>query len=830
MSNKIEKKIKKKQSREYIRKYLPYIGIGLVIIIEISFIFKETFEINGGYINKANLFFLSVLTYLFGSMLQVVLISFALFCAFSIFRKFNILEKVFYSLSMLLFSAYMSINLLGESFVNSNLLNTGRALLELGFEGKGAGLIGAVSGTILTKFGLSARNILYLALIMLIISLYKFLYDIFRMVYEYIKYLKSPEYIRKKELLQLKKQIDKEYYEKTVLKEEKKIHNMLVDIKEESLNRKLAEKPNKSNSSESKYYTEEELNELYEKMKEMRKEKEKEKNKEVKDEQINNKIEEIVFTKKAEEKLEEIEKDEKKELENSEEVFEKVVEDSADNIEETFTVYENKEEEKIHVNEEISKIEEISPVNDIKVEEENKALRINDPELRKSIDEVFVYKKVDEEKKKEMLKSIEENIVKLEEVLKDYGVEAEVTDYSTGPTITRYEIKIPSGVRIVKVTQLSSEIAMKLEAESIRMEAPIPGKGTIGIETPNKIKESVHFSNLIHNKEIDEMDLGVVLGKDVVGKEKIIDIAKAPHLLIAGTTGSGKSVCINTIISTLISKKSDDEVKLILIDPKMVELMPYNEVPHLLVPVIIDPTMAAIALKWAVLEMEERYKKLAELGVRNIKAYNKVVKNEKMPYIVIVIDELADLMMVSANTVEKSIARIAQKARAIGIHLIVATQRPSTDVVTGLIKSNLPSRISFALRSQIDSRTILDQIGAEKLIGKGDMLILENGSYKLERIQGAFISDEEVKYLTNILKAKKKAVYNMEILEDTGDEEQKDELFSKACKIVEESPEDKITISYLQGKLKIGFSRASKIVQLLKDEGILDEYNMKINY
>lgn len=260
-----------------------------------------------------------------------------------------------------------------------------------------------------------------------------------------------------------------------------------------------------------------------------------------------------------------------------------------------------------------------------------------------------------------MKQEINENIQKLEKVLKEFGVDAKVVDYATGPTITRYEITIPTGVRVNKVTQLSDEISMYLEAESVRFEAPIPGKSTIGIETPNKIKENVYFSNLIHDKALEQGELSVVLGKDIIGRDKIIDIAKMPHLLIAGQTGSGKSVAINTIVSTLISKKSSDEVKFILVDPKMVELMPYNGIPHLLVPVIIDPEQAAIALKWAVSEMELRYKKLAELGIRNIKSYNRLVKHDKMPYIVIIIDELADLMMVSANSVETSIARIAQK-------------------------------------------------------------------------------------------------------------------------------------------------------------------------
>lgn len=332
---------------------------------------------------------------------------------------------------------------------------------------------------------------------------------------------------------------------------------------------------------------------------------------------------------------------------------------------------------------------------------------------------------------------------------------------------------------------------------------------------------------MLHNSNLNEGALNVILGKDIIGKEKIIDIAKMPHLLIAGQTGSGKSVAINTIISTLISKKSPNDVKFILVDPKMVELMPYNGIPHLLVPVITDSNDAAIALKWAVSEMELRYKKLSELGLRNIKDYNKIKGIEKMPYIVIVIDELADLMATSANTVEMSIARIAQKARAIGIHLIVATQRPSSDVITGVIKANLPSRISFALRSQIDSRTILDQMGAEKLLGMGDMLLLENGSSKLERIQGAFISDKEVIELTNMLKNRFKPEYNLDILVDNNDNNVQDPDYIRALSLVEDI-DDKITISLLQRELRIGFPKASKIRDELIKNGIIDENQYKI--
>ncbi len=444
--------------------------------------------------------------------------------------------------------------------------------------------------------------------------------------------------------------------------------------------------------------------------------------------------------------------------------------------------------------------------------------------IKKSIEEIFKAKPMDLEKKFEIEKAIIDNVSHLENVLKQFGIDAKVVNYEYGPTITRYEITIPAGVKVSKVTSLSDDIAMNLAAESIRIEAPIPGKNTIGIETPNKIKEPVYFSNIIKNAELEKGELNVVLGKDIVGRDKIIDIAKMPHLLIAGQTGSGKSVAINTLISTLISKKSEKEVRFIMVDPKMVELVPYNDIPHLLVPVIIDPHQASIALKWAVNEMEKRYKILMENGVRNIKGYNSLKYVEKMPYIVIIIDELADLMMVASGSVEESIARIAQKARAIGIHLVVATQRPSTDVITGMIKANLPSRISFALRSQIDSRTILDSVGAEKLLGYGDMLLLENGSSKLERIQGAFISDEEVMDLTSTLKKNKNTSYMEEILSETSVHgKDTDPYFENAIEIIKQ--EKKVSISLLQRELRIGFNRASRIYDQLKEMGIISYDN-----
>ena len=444
--------------------------------------------------------------------------------------------------------------------------------------------------------------------------------------------------------------------------------------------------------------------------------------------------------------------------------------------------------------------------------------------LKKSIEEIFKIKPMDMEKKFEIEKSIIDNVNHLENVLKQFGIDAKVVNYEYGPTITRYEITIPAGIKVSKVTSLSDDIAMNLAAESIRIEAPIPGKNTIGIETPNKIKEPVHFSNIIQNKELEKGELNIILGKDIVGRDKIIDITKMPHLLIAGQTGSGKSVAVNTLIATLISKKSEKEVKFIMVDPKMVELMPYNDIPHLLVPVIIDPQQAAIALKWAVNEMENRYKQLMENGVRNIKSYNSLKYVEKMPYIVIIIDELADLMMVASGSVEESIARIAQKARAVGIHLVVATQRPSTDVITGMIKANLPSRISFALRSQIDSRTILDSAGAEKLLGQGDMLLLENGSSKLERIQGAFISDEEVTNLTSTLKSSRKVKYREEILTETQEKDKTvDPYFENAIEIIKQ--EKKVSISLLQRELRVGFNRASRIYDQLKEKGIISYDN-----
>ena len=466
----------------------------------------------------------------------------------------------------------------------------------------------------------------------------------------------------------------------------------------------------------------------------------------------------------------------------------------------------NKELEKNKLKIESNKIEEKKKV-------ENRS---------EKVEELFESKKNNEDKTEEIKKATERKIEDLEDVLNEYGIEAKVVNYERGPVITRFELSVSKGTRVKRIVALTDDIAMNLEAKSIRIEAPIPGKNAIGIEIPNEIQGSVYFSNAIKDKKLkkNKSPIEIILGKNIIGENVTVNLGKMPHLLIAGRTGSGKSVCINTLISSIISRATADEVRFIMVDPKMVELMPYNEIPHLLVPVITQPKQAAIALKWAVNEMEDRYKKLSELGVRNLEGYNKKVGEEKLPFIIVIIDELADLMMVAPSTVEESISRIAQKARAIGIHLVVATQRPSTDVVTGTIKANLPSRISFAVASQIDSRTILDTPGAEKLLGRGDLLFLESGSPNLVRIQGAFISDEEVEKLTAYLKEQGTPQYNNDIINETLNKET-DELYEDAIDVIREN--GKISISLIQRKLKVGYARAARIVDELQENGIVTE-------
>ena len=366
-------------------------------------------------------------------------------------------------------------------------------------------------------------------------------------------------------------------------------------------------------------------------------------------------------------------------------------------------------------------------------------------------------------------KALTDIATKLQKTLYSFGVQAKVENVSVGPAITRYELKPAEGVRVSKIANLADDIALNLAAETIRIEAPIPGKQAVGIEVPNAEKETVHFRDVVESDDFQDSKskLSVALGKDVAGNMAIADIAKMPHALIAGATGSGKSVCINTIIASIIYKAKPSEVKLVMIDPKVVELSVYNGIPHLLIPVVTDPKKAAGALAWAVQEMDNRYNVFAQKGVRDLKGYNALVEKEdgigKLPQIVIIIDELADLMMVAAKDVEDSICRLAQKARAAGMHLIIATQRPSVDVITGIIKANIPSRIAFAVSSQIDSRTILDQVGAEKLLGKGDMLFYPSGAPKPTRIQGAFVSDDEVEKIVSFIKSNGEATYSEDI-------------------------------------------------------------------
>lgn len=445
---------------------------------------------------------------------------------------------------------------------------------------------------------------------------------------------------------------------------------------------------------------------------------------------------------------------------------------------------------------------------------------------------------------------LRETANKLQQTLKTFGVNVTVTNISCGPAVTRYEIQPEMGVKVSKIVGLADDIKLNLAAADIRIEAPIPGKAAVGIEVPNKENVMVAFRDLIDSKEFKESKskISFAVGKDISGKTKVTDIAKMPHLLIAGATGSGKSVCINTIIMSILYKADPNEVKLLMIDPKVVELSVYNGIPHLMIPVVTDPKKAAGALNWAVAEMTERYEKFAEANVREINGYNAKVDSievpegqerpQKMPQIVIIVDELADLMMVASNDVEQAICRLAQLARAAGIHLVIATQRPSVNVITGLIKANMPSRIAFAVTSGVDSRTILDMNGAEKLLGKGDMLFDPQGSPKPVRVQGAFVSDEEVSAVVDfITQNNAPAQYSdhvqkkMEDLQSSGSngsvaisdndgaDDGKDSYFSEAAKIIVDK--EKASIGMLQRYLKVGFNRAARIMDQLEEAGIV---------
>ena len=439
-------------------------------------------------------------------------------------------------------------------------------------------------------------------------------------------------------------------------------------------------------------------------------------------------------------------------------------------------------------------------------------------------------------------KALTDTATKLQKTLYSFGVSAKVENVSVGPAITRYELKPAEGVRVSKIANLADDIALNLAAETIRIEAPIPGKQAVGIEVPNKEKQAVHLRDVLESPEFYDSNskLTVALGKDVAGNIQLADIAKMPHVLIAGSTGSGKSVCINTIITSIIYKAKPSEVKLVMVDPKVVELSVYNGIPHLLIPVVTDPKKAAGALAWAVQEMDNRYNLFAQKGVRDLVGYNKAVERDedggKLPQIVIIVDELADLMMVAAKDVEESICRLAQKARAAGMHLVIATQRPSVDVITGLIKANVPSRIAFAVSSQVDSRTILDSVGAEKLLGKGDMLFFPAGASKPSRVQGAFVSDDEVEKIVDFVKQNGTATYSEDILEtiensqktdkeiamEKDEEDETDPFLMDAIQTVVETGQ--ASTSFIQRKFKVGYARAGRIIDQMEERGVISGY------
>ena len=459
---------------------------------------------------------------------------------------------------------------------------------------------------------------------------------------------------------------------------------------------------------------------------------------------------------------------------------------------------------------------------------------------------IYTYPKLDllnnnakSKMKNEDKQDLFDNANKFEDTLMSFGVEAKVLQVTKGPSVTRFEIQPSPGVKVSKIVNLQDDIALGLAASAVRMEAPIPGKSAIGIEVPNKKQTPVFLREVLDSKEFQESTkkISFALGKDITGACIVGDLSEMPHMLIAGATGSGKSVCINSLIVSLLYKYSPDEIKLLMIDPKVVELSIYNGIPHLLIPVVTEPKKAAGALNWAVNEMDKRYELFTKYKVKNIKSYNQQVDkgfiSEKLPYIVLIVDELADLMMTCPNDVEDYICRLAQKARAAGIHLIIATQRPSVDVITGVIKANIPSRISFAVSSGVDSRTILDQTGAEKLLGRGDMLYSPMGANKPLRIQGAFISEEEVENVVDFIKSSEDEVnYREEIIEHinnenlsssshSGDSEENDELLDEAIKLVVEYQQ--ASTSFIQRKLRIGFNRASRIMEELEAKGIISE-------
>jgi S-DNA-T family DNA segregation ATPase FtsK/SpoIIIE len=422
----------------------------------------------------------------------------------------------------------------------------------------------------------------------------------------------------------------------------------------------------------------------------------------------------------------------------------------------------------------------------------------------------------------------------LESTLRDFGIEANVVDVNQGPVVTRYELQPAGGVKVNRITVLSDDIALAMKTTSVRIVAPVPGKGTVGVEVPNIESSFVYLREILESEEYkeEESKLKLALGKSIAGRPVVADLASMPHLLIAGTTGSGKTVCVNSLIMSLVFNATPDELKFLMVDPKMVELAAYNSLPHLLCPVVTDPKRVSSALHWVVAEMENRYKHFAEVGVRNIDMYNerveagKITEHGLMPYIVVIIDELADLMLVAQADIESAITRLAQLSRAVGIHIILATQRPSVDVITGVIKANFPARISFKVATKVDSRTVLDMNGADKLLGRGDMLFLEPGVEKPLRAQGSLVSDSEIERVVNSAKAQRGAEYNEEILHVQKKQPtrtfEKDEVYDEAVRLVLQTKQ--ASVSMLQRKLGLGYTRAARLIDMMEEEGIVGPY------
>ncbi len=416
----------------------------------------------------------------------------------------------------------------------------------------------------------------------------------------------------------------------------------------------------------------------------------------------------------------------------------------------------------------------------------------------------------------------------LEETLADFGVVVRVADIERGPVITRYELEPAPGVKVQRITTLSDDIALAMRAQTVRIVAPIPGKNRVGVEVPNGASSAVYLKDVLTQSRFrwSSSKLMLALGKDISGKPLIADLSEMPHLLIAGTTGSGKTVCVNSIIMSMLFNASPDEVKFLMIDPKMVELTPYNAIPHALCPAVTDPKKVSAALNWVVGEMESRYSQLAKAGVRNIKGYHE--KGHKLPFIVIIIDELADLMQVSAKTIESAITRLAQLSRAVGIHLILATQRPSVDVITGVIKANFPARISFKVASKVDSRTVLDMNGAENLLGKGDLLFMKPGDAKPNRGQCSYVSDNEIQKVIDFIKTQQNPIYDDSILKQqtissSGMDGEKDELYDEAVRLVIET--NQASVSILQRRMRLGYTRAARLIDLMEQNGIVGPYS-----